>query len=133
MSEENVETLRAALAAFNERDAGALAALLTPDVEIVPIRAALETGAAYTGPNAATEWIAAVDASWENLIASVREWRDDRDAVVALGRLRGRGRESGVDIDADAVAVARFRDGRIRRLRIYTSVAEGLAAAGLSE
>jgi ketosteroid isomerase-like protein len=132
MSQENVEMLRAAVEAFNRRDLDGLRAVLAPDVQIVPMRAALED-TMYSGPDAAKQWFTAVEDSWENMSAEVHEWRDVGERVLALGRFRGRGRVSGADLDADAAAVARFRDGRIARLRIYTNVGDALKDAGLSE
>jgi ketosteroid isomerase-like protein len=45
VSRENTETVQLGLAAFNRRDAAALQALCTPDVELVPLRAALQAEA----------------------------------------------------------------------------------------
>lgn len=72
MSEENVETMRAAMEAFNQRDGEGFGALLASDAEIVPVRAALE-GTVYHGPDAAVQYCAAVDESWENLRWEVEE------------------------------------------------------------
>ena len=60
MSEENVEHLRAAIEAFNRRDGAKFDALLTDDVAIVPVRAALE-GTTYQGSDAGSQYGAAVD------------------------------------------------------------------------
>jgi hypothetical protein len=45
-----VETMRAAMAAFNRRDGEALGAVLAEDAEIVPVRAAVD-GTVYRGPD----------------------------------------------------------------------------------
>ena len=132
MSEENVEIMRAVIDAFSRRDVEALTALLATDVEIVPIRAALE-GTVYSGPDAVAEWYGAVDESWEELTAKIDEMRDGGDSVLGFGRLQGRGRESGAPIDIEAASVAHFRNGLITRLRIFTNRSEALEAAGLSE
>ena len=132
MSEENVETVRAALEAFNRRDGEAFGALLARDAEIVPMRAALE-GTVYRGPDAAAQYCAAVDESWENLRWEVEEIRDGGDWVLALGRIRGRGRVSGAGIDVEAAWVARFRDGLVANFRTWTDRGEARKAAGLSE
>src|SRR6266446_3207596 len=84
MSEENVERVRAAAAAFNRRDVEAFGALLTEDAEIVPIRAALED-TAYTGTNAVTRWFAAVEESWEDLSVEVEEMRSGAIRSLPLG------------------------------------------------
>ncbi len=99
MSRENVEIMRAAIEAFNRRDGEAFGAFLANDAEIVPVRAALE-GTVYRGPNAATQYCAAVEESWENLTWEVEEIRDGGSWVLALGHIRGRGRGSGAVFDA---------------------------------
>ena len=133
MSRERRETLGLVVDAFNRRDVEGLAALLANDAEIVPTRAALEATTAYRGPTAAAQWYAAVDESWDELVVEIDELRERGDRVLGFGRIRGRGRQSGAAIDVEAAAVARFRDGLITNLRIYTSRTEALEAAGLSE
>ena len=132
MSQENVEIMRAVLEAFNRRDAEGFGALLDNDAEIVPVRAALE-GTVYRGPDAAAQYCAAVDESWDNLEWEVQEIRDGGDWVLALGRIRGGGRGSGVAIDARAGWVARFHDGLVTTFHTYADRGQALEAVGLSE
>src|SRR2546421_11483829 len=107
MSQANVEIMRAAIDAFNRRDGEGFGAFLADDAEIVPVRAALE-GTVYRGPDAATQYCAAVEASWENLTWAVEEIRDGEGWVLTLGRIRGRGRGSGVAIEARGAWLAHF-------------------------
>jgi ketosteroid isomerase-like protein len=130
MSQENVETMRAAIEAFNRRDGEGFGAVLANDAEIVPVRAALE-GTVYRGPSAATEYCAAVEESWENLTWEVEEIRDGESWVLALGHIRGRGRGSGATIDARGAWLARFRDGSVTHFRTYPDRIEALQAVGL--
>ena len=132
MSQENVETMSAALEAFNRRDGPAFDALLAEDAEIVPVRAALE-GTTYRGRTAATQYCAAVEASWENLRWDVEEMRDGDRWVLALGHIRGRGRESGASIDATGAWLAHFRGGLISTFRTYPDRRDALKAVGLAE
>ena len=132
MSQENVETMRAVIEAFNRREGGEFGAFLTEDAEIVPIRAALE-GTTYRGRNAAVLYCAAVEQSWEGLHWEVEEVRDGAGWVLALGRIRGRGRGSGVDIDAHGGWLASFRGGLIKRFQTFSERAQALEAAGLRE
>jgi ketosteroid isomerase-like protein len=131
MSQSNVEIMRAAIEAFNRRDDEAFGAFLTNDAEIVPVRAALE-GTVYRGPDAATQYCAAVEESWENLRWEVEEVRDGGTWVLALGRIRGRGRGSGAVIDARGAWLARFGDGSITNFRTYPDRGEALEAVELS-
>lgn len=132
MSQESVEIMRAAMEAFNRREGEGFGALLARDAEIVPVRAALE-GTIYRGPDAAAQYCAAVDKSWENLRWEVEEIRNGGGLVLALGRIRGRGRDSGVALDVRAGWIARFRDGLITSFHTYANRAEALEAAGLEE
>ncbi len=132
MSEENVEVMRMALEAFNRRDGEGFGALLAGDAEIVPVRSALE-GTVYRGRDAAAQYCAAVDTSWENLRWEVEEIRDGGDWVIALGRIRGRGRGSGAAIDAKGAWVAQFHEGLITRFQTYADRGEALKATGLAE
>ena len=63
----------------------------------------------------------------------VDEFRDGEDWVLALGRIQGRGRDSGVAIDSNGGWVARFRAGLITNFQTHTSRAEALKAVGLEE
>ena len=53
------------------------------------------------------------------------------DRVLAFGRIRTRGKESGAETDAPWSCVADFKDGRAIRIRTYLEPEAALAAAGL--
>jgi ketosteroid isomerase-like protein len=128
----HVEILRAAMEAFNRRDAVAFRAHLAEDVEIVPVRSALE-GTVYRGPAAGAQYCAAVEESWEDLRWEAEEFRDGGEWAIALGRIRGTGRGSGAAIDANGAWVAHFQGRLITRFRTFPDRAEALNAMGLSE
>ena len=132
MSQENVETMRRVTEAFNRGDGRAFDRFLATDAEVVPVRAALE-GTIYRGSDAGTQYCTAVDQSWENLGWAVEEIRDGGEQVLALGHIRGEGRESGVAIDARAGWLAHFSEGRITRFQTFANRDQALEAAGLSE
>ena len=132
MSEENVGRFEAAVEAFNQRDGQNFDQLLAPDAEIVPVRAAIE-GTTYRGREAGSQYVAAVDESWESLRWEVEEVREAGESVLGLGHIRGRGRGTGAVIDTRGGWVAQFRDGLLTRFRTCTSREEALEAAGLSE
>ena len=132
MSQENVEIARAAIEAFNRRDGEAFDALLASDAEIVPVRAAVE-GTVYRGPDAASQYCAAVDGTWENLAWHIDGTRHGDGWVLVEGRIQGRSRGTGAAIDARAGWVARLRDGQIKSFRTYADRTEALEAVGLRE
>jgi ketosteroid isomerase-like protein len=132
MSQEDVETVRRATDAFNRGDVDALGALLTPDAEIVPLRAAMEE-TTYQGPQAAAAFLSDSHESWESLHLEESEIRDLGECVLAFGVLRARGRSSGVDVEVRLAWAVRFRDGLITSIRTYTDPAEAIEAAGVSD
>jgi ketosteroid isomerase-like protein len=127
----NVDIMRTALAAFNDRDGAGFDALLDQRAEIVPVRAALE-GTTFRGPDAASQYCAAIEASWEELRWEVEEIRGLGSRVIALGHIQGRGRDSGAAIDATGAWVADLRDGLITRFQTYSDRAKALEDVGLS-
>ena len=126
----NVATLRAAIEAFNRRDGDCFDDLLAEDAQIVPARAALD-GTVYRGPDAATQYCAAVDAIWEGLMFESDDIRDGGDWVVALGRMRGRARSSGALLEVTAGWVAHFRDGLVTSFHTHADRAKALEAVGI--
>lgn len=118
--------------AFNRRDVEAFRALCAPDVEIVPLRAALE-GTVYRGPDAVTRFFTDVDESWDRLRLEAEEMRADDDWVLALGSVHARGASSGAPIELSMGWVTHVRDGMIASLRTYADRADALAAVGLEE
>ena len=132
MSQENVERMSATMEAFNQGDGGALDGFLASNAEIVPLRAALE-GTIYRGPDAGTQYCTAVNQSWEDLRWEVEELRDGNGWVLALGHIRGQGRDSGATIDAKAEWLAHFSEGLITKFPTFANRAEALEAVGLSE
>ncbi|HXB14894.1 MAG TPA: nuclear transport factor 2 family protein [Solirubrobacteraceae bacterium] len=124
--------MRAALEAINGRQGASFDALLAEDAEIVPVRAALE-GVSFRGPDAASQYCAAIEESWEDLRWQVEEIRDLGGQVIALGRIQGRGRDSGAGLDVRGAWVADLREGLITRFQTYSDRAEALEAVGLTE
>jgi ketosteroid isomerase-like protein len=133
MSQENVEVARSFRDAFNRRDVGALLELMHPKVEFVPILAKLE-GVVYRGPEEVGRWIAEVDRDWVEFKTEPQEFRDLNDAVLTLGTWNARARASGVRLDSQPGAwLTHMREGTIVRHETFTSRAQALEAAGVSE
>jgi ketosteroid isomerase-like protein/predicted enzyme related to lactoylglutathione lyase len=130
MSFEDLEMMRAAMEAFNQRDSEGFGAAFADDAEIVPVRAALE-GTVFRGEDAAAQYCAAIEQSWEHLRWDVEDFRHGDDWVLAVGHIRGSGRGSGVAIDARAGWVARFRSGLIVNFHTYADRDAALDAVGL--
>jgi ketosteroid isomerase-like protein len=130
VSAENVEIVRRLLDAFNDRDFEAMVAGVHPDVELESLRAQLE-GRAYRGHEGVRQMLADFDEDWEFVQMDADEFRDAGDQVVVLGRLRARGRASGVDLDVPIGFVWTFREGMVVRGTTFSEQADALRAAGL--
>ena len=130
-SSRNVRTLRAAIDAFNRRDGECFDGFLADGARIFPARASLE-GTVYTGPGAASRYVAEVDSIWEGLTFESEEIVDGGDWVVALGWMRGRARKSGAVIEVTAGWVAHFRDGLVTSFHTHGDRAKALEAVGIA-
>jgi ketosteroid isomerase-like protein len=75
------------------------------------------------------QWLAA----WEGYRADVTEYRElGSGRVLTLGRIRGRGRTSGVTVANDFANVLDVRDGRVTRLCLYYGRERAFADLGLA-
>jgi len=126
-----VEIAKRGIAAFNRGDVGAFAALTTHDFEWYPSMGAIE-GQAFLGREGIDKYFGNLDDAWEAFTILPGAYRDHADTVVMLGRLEGRGKESGVPVDAPLGMVFDFRRGAISRIRGYLDHDDALKAAGLA-
>ena len=135
MSRENVETFRRAADAYNRRDVEAVLAFLDHEIEWYPLLPVMLGGEAtvYRGREGGREVIRDLDEAFPDLQADLSEVRDLGEQVLAIGHLRGRGKESGVLTQSEIAWLAEFKDGKAIRIREYLNPEEALEAAGLSE
>ena len=130
MSAENIETVRRLMVAFNERDVAGMAAHLSEDAELMPLRAQLE-GKQYRGVAGVRELFADFDEDWEGLRIELDEFRQGDDQVAAVCRVRARGRASRIDLDVPMGFVWTFSGGKIVSARSYSEPGDAFRAAGL--
>jgi ketosteroid isomerase-like protein len=124
MSEANVELARRMIEWFNTRDAEAAQAHSTDDVEIVPMRAAMED-TIYRGPEAFAAFGADSEEAWEELHFEAEAVRDAGPKVVLIGNLSARARVTKLAM------LFEFRDGRASKLQTFVDVDEALESAHL--
>jgi ketosteroid isomerase-like protein len=130
MSQENVELVRRAYVAVNERDQATLEEIIAHDIELRATGRLPDAGTVIRGREAVKDW-------WTELLAAldmrveVDEYIDAGDAVVAVIRQTARGIASGVETTNRIVAVYRIRDGKLTRIDAYRNRREALEAAGL--
>jgi ketosteroid isomerase-like protein len=132
MSQENVNRLRAALAAFRSGETDV--EFLAEDFELRQASSIVDTAGVFRGRDA-------VGASLRELRDSFDDLRFEADRfieapsgeVIVLVHARARGRGSGVDIDNHIAWVGTFRGDKAVRLVVYEEQADALEALGLSE
>jgi len=135
MSEENVEIVRRAFKAFNERDADPLHEVFTADVEFGPVL--LSGGgveaAVFRGHAGMTDFLEMQAETWERSVAKPVAIQDLGDQAVVEVHLDALGRASGVPVSRTSWNLLAFREGKIAAVRVYTTEEEALEAAGLAE
>jgi ketosteroid isomerase-like protein len=135
MSQENVEAFERAVAAYNRGDIDAFLEQIDPDVEWHPLLQVMLGGEATTfrGHEGVRELFRDLNEGFTDQHVEPSEIRDLGGLLVAIGRIRGRGKESGAEAESPINWVVDFRDGRVVRVREYLNPKEALEAAGLRE
>jgi ketosteroid isomerase-like protein len=132
MSRENVELVARFNEILNRRDAEGAALLLDPEVEIDLSRRLLDARVAHGRDGFLKAW-ADLIAPWEEHSIELEELIDlGDDRVLALERVRGKGRTSGAEVDARVARVYVIRDGLIRHITYYAERSEALRDAGVA-
>jgi ketosteroid isomerase-like protein len=132
MSQQNVEIVREANAAFNRRDLDHWIEFFDPEIEYHDTPDFLGRGM-HRGREAFRRHVESYLDAWSD--ASVET---DARAVgrQVVGRIRytGAGRATGIEVETrEYGALYDFRAGRILRVRQFATYAEALEAAGLRE
>jgi ketosteroid isomerase-like protein len=130
MSRENVEIVRRAVAAINDRDLEGYLACCSEHVELrTPIIAGV-----YEGRKGIQRYLSDVeDAAPDFRLDINRVEAVGPDQVLAFMRTRGTGRATGIPLGFETTNVYDLLDGQITRVRIFLDASEALNAVGLSE
>jgi ketosteroid isomerase-like protein len=134
MSEENVAVVEAAWNAFARDGLDALAAYWTEDVDHRAIEGAPDDRGPMHGKKAlrayAQDWLDTFD----NVKTEVVELIDvEEDKVIAVLRVSGRAKLSGIETELTYAVAYTIQDGKIARGREYATREQALEAAGLRE
>jgi ketosteroid isomerase-like protein len=135
MSRENVEAFKRVVEAANRRDVDAALEALDPDVEWHPVIQVLLGGEAtvYRGHRGVRDVLREADEAWAETHYEFSEIWDLGDRVVAIGRFRALGKESGAEVESPLGYVVEFKNGKAIRMWSYLDPNEALEAAGLRE
>jgi len=129
VAEDELSTVRDVYDAFDRRDIPALLGLLSHNVawhapETLP------WGGTRHGPDGVTTYFELLDEHVENGWGDADEYLDAGERVVALGRLLGRARATGIDFEARFAHIWDFQDGVIVTFDSILDSATVLAALG---
>ena len=134
MSQENVEIVRAAAAAFHRGDLDAWLEYWTDDIDYRAAEGAPDDHGPINGKDAlrvfGQDWLDTFD---DFRVEPVELIDAGDDKVIAVMRISGRAKLSGVETDLTYAELYTLRDGKIARGRQYWTRDEALEAAGLSE
>src|SRR5215210_1187776 len=115
MSQENVEVVRLAFAAFERGDVAAVEALYAPDVEWSDVQHAPDVERVVHGWDAVKRIWAGWVESFGDFRAEIEEYIDAGDWVICLTHWRGSGTASGASFDIRSADAYEVRDGKIVR------------------
>ena len=132
MTSRNLNLATEIVDAVARRDVPRLIELTDPDVEWRPFATGLMEEGVYRGHDGIRQYVRDLDDAWELLRADV----DDRLAIGAsvllVGRLRYRGRGSGVETENTAGWAIKFRDGKLISMRAFRDPEHVIAALASS-
>jgi ketosteroid isomerase-like protein len=132
MSRQKVEVVRRLFGYWEEGEWAASAELFDPNFEAVFSATAFPDPGMYRGArdtlDAWRRWLEA----WEEFNLELEDIMTTGNGVVALNRLRGRGKASGASVDAEVGCIFDFDDGAIVRM-VFCDRKRALEAAGLPE
>jgi hypothetical protein len=119
----NAETLaRRFVDAYNSRELEAhIELLFDPDVEVVPLRAALED-TVYRGHAGIRQFARDLDESWSEAHVQILEIEVRGEQAVSSGSLRLRGRSSGAMTEVMGAAAWSVRNKRLIRMAYHQTV-----------
>ena len=134
MSQENLKIVRDAAAAFNRGDPDAWFEYLADDIDYRAAEGALDD----PGPMHGKDAIRAYMQDWLDLFDDFKSEPVElvdagEDQVIAVVRISGRAKLSGVETDLTYAALYTIRDGKVARGREYWTKEQALEAAGLRE
>jgi ketosteroid isomerase-like protein len=134
MSQENVEFLVDYLQRGTDGGVDAVAEFWDPDITWRPAEGAIDDVGEMHGPEAVRRYIEDWLDMFDDLTVVAEELVDaGDDRVVAVQRMTGRAKVSGIETEIRFSVVYTLRDGKIVQGREYMDKEQALEAVGLRE
>ena len=134
MSQENLEIVRRFYEAWNRREEETQTEAFAPEIEFRTAGLASPVGldAVYYGHAGLRKFTQEFREPWEQLFVDPERIIDRGEQLVALLRLRGKGRD-GIEVERPFAQIWTMRGGRAVRVEGYADQQKALEAVGLSE
>jgi ketosteroid isomerase-like protein len=134
MSEESLKAIRDAAEVFNRGDLDTWFGYLADDIDYRAVEGAPDDHGPIRDKDALRAYLQDWQDTFDDFTSEPVELIDaGEDNVIAVIRISGRAKLSGVETDLTYAALYTFREGKIVRGREYWTREEALEAAGLSE
>lgn len=132
MSQDNIETFRRTIDAFNRRDMRAVAAVLDADSEWDWSRSIGPDKAVYRGPEEIIGFWEEFTGGFEDVQITIEQvvGKGDRLVAAMLSVMRGR---DGIEVEARNAWLITLAGGKLARLEMFQTHPEALEAAELAE
>jgi ketosteroid isomerase-like protein len=117
-------------AAVERMDAERLVELTYPEVEWHSVLGSVGGGGVYRGHDGMRRYVADLADAWEDFAAEVDDALTVGGLLVLVGRIRYRGKGSGLESEAATGWVTRFRDGKLAYLRTFSDPERELERLG---
>src|SRR5262245_50833582 len=132
MSQENVEVVREAVAALNERDLDRYLACCAEDIQLLLPTAPIE--GTYEGVAGVRRFLADLQDALPDFRLEVERLQAiGADQVLGFLRASASARTTGIDIEVPVTNVYDLAHGKIKRVQAFRDREAALQAAGLSE
>jgi ketosteroid isomerase-like protein len=131
MSQRNVEVVRKAVEAWNQRDADLWVTYATSDVEWRPAGPAAVEGSIFRGGKEVAAGFESVWQTWDEVRFEETELRDLGETLLWRGRLKLRGAASHVELDQEFAVRFVLTDGKLLTVHAFLTWSDALHAAGL--
>jgi ketosteroid isomerase-like protein len=129
MSAENVETLRAVYAAYEQGDFSASLPLLDENLTLV-IDPDIPDGGDYEGMDGVRRYMSTFLEPWESLTIAAESFEAAGNSVLVKVRQAGIGRGSGAPAELRYFQLWTFNEGKVVRLEVIMSEERAREAVG---
>jgi ketosteroid isomerase-like protein len=131
MSQQDIDTLRQLIEAFNARDMERILSLTDPEFEaVVPAQLSAEPDT-YRGHEGIRRYFESFYEVMDEVEFEAERFWDAGDAVVAAVHVRAKGKRTAIPVVQSFAQLWRMRGARALCVTAYPSREEALAAAGL--